>query len=219
MTDASMLSLDDFISHWAADRPDAVVLEQDGRRTTFAGLEGLSRRIVAALAEAGVGKGDRIAWYGKNSDFYFQLLFSAGRAGIVTVPVGWRLAPAEVEYILRDTGAKLVFAGEEFVDAARAVRRSAPGQAARDRRRRGARSGSRPPRLPISPRRAGRRGDPALHLGHHRQSQGRGAERAQPVRAAHAGCRGRAAVGGLGRRTRRSWSACPARISAAPGWA
>ena len=97
MTDATLLSMDDFVRHWAIDRPDAVVLEQDGRRTTFAELEETSRRIVAALAAAGVRKGDRIAWYGKNSDFYFQLLFSAGRAGIVTVPVGWRLAPAEVD--------------------------------------------------------------------------------------------------------------------------
>ena len=122
-----LLSLDDFIRHWAVDRPDAVVLEQDGRRTTFAELEKSGCRIVAALADAGVGKGDRIVWYGKNSDFYFQLLFSAGRAGIVTVPVGWRLAPAEVEYILRDTGAKLVFAGDDFVDCARAVAAQLPG--------------------------------------------------------------------------------------------
>ena len=128
MTDASLLSIDDFIGHWARDRPDAVALEQDGQRTTFAGLEALSLRIVAALNAAGVHKGDRIAWYGKNSDFYFQLLFSAGRAGIVTVPVGWRLAPAEVEYILRDTGAKLVFAGEDFADAARAVTERLPAQ-------------------------------------------------------------------------------------------
>ena len=126
MTDATLLSMDDFVRHWAIDRPDAVVLEQDGRCTTFAELEEASRRIVAALAAAGVRKGDRIAWYGKNSDFYFQLLFSAGRAGIVTVPVGWRLAPAEVDYILRDTGAMLVFAGEEFVDAARSVAEKLP---------------------------------------------------------------------------------------------
>ena len=122
-----LLSLDNFIRHWAVDRPDAVVLEQDGRRTTFADLEKSGRRIVAALAGAGVGKGDRIVWYGKNSDFYFQLLFSAGRAGIVTVPVGWRLAPAEVEFILRDTGAKLVFAGDDFVDGARSVAKQLPG--------------------------------------------------------------------------------------------
>jgi acyl-CoA synthetase (AMP-forming)/AMP-acid ligase II len=128
MIDTELLSLDDFIRHWAIDRPDAVVLEQDGRRLTFAELEESSRRIIAALSGAGVSKGDRIAWYGKNSDFYFQLLFAAGRAGIVAVPVGWRLAPAEVEYILADTQAKLVFAGDEFVDAARAVAERLPGR-------------------------------------------------------------------------------------------
>lgn len=127
MTENSMLSIDDFTRHWASDRPDAVVLEQDGRRLTFAELERAGHRIVAALAGAGVAKGDRIAWYGKNTDFYFQLLFCAGRAGIVTVPVGWRLAPAEVEYILRDTQARLIFAGDDFVDAARGVAENLPG--------------------------------------------------------------------------------------------
>jgi fatty-acyl-CoA synthase len=70
------------------------------------------------LAAHGVGKGDRIAWLGKNSRLYFELFYSAARVGAVTVPVGWRLAPPEVAYILGDTGAKLLFIGEGFEDAA-----------------------------------------------------------------------------------------------------
>jgi fatty-acyl-CoA synthase len=123
---ADLMSIDDFVRHWARERPDRVVLEEGDRRTTFAELETLSRRIVSALASAGIAKGDRIGWYGKNSDLYFQLLFAAGRAGIVTVPVGWRLAPAEVEYILKDTGAKIVFAGDEFAAIARDVAAGLP---------------------------------------------------------------------------------------------
>jgi fatty-acyl-CoA synthase len=116
---ADLLSINDFMRHWAAERPDNVVLEQGERRTTFRQLEELSRRIVAALKAAGIAKGDRIAWLGKNSDLYFTLLFAAGRAGIVTVPIGWRLAAPEVAFILKDTGAKLVYAGEGFAEAAR----------------------------------------------------------------------------------------------------
>ena len=116
---AGLASIDGFMQHWVAERPDAVILEDEAESLTFAQSEELGRRIVAALASAGVGKGDRIAWLGKNALLYFQLLFSAGRAGVVTVPIGWRLAVPEVEYVLRDTGAKLLFAGEGFEDAAR----------------------------------------------------------------------------------------------------
>jgi fatty-acyl-CoA synthase len=116
---ADLCSIDDFVKHWAAERPDATILEEGAEKLTFAESEEMGRRIVAALAAMGVGKGDRIAWLGKNSALYFQLLFSAGRAGVVTVPIGWRLATPEIEFILRDTGAKLVFAGEGFDEAAR----------------------------------------------------------------------------------------------------
>ena len=116
-----LMSIDDYIGHWAQDRPDNTVFEQAGEQLSFAGLDRLTCRMAAAFIEAGIGKGDRIAWYGKNSALYFELLFAAGRIGVVMVPVGWRLAPAEVAFILSDTGARLVFAGDDFVDAAQAV--------------------------------------------------------------------------------------------------
>ena len=123
-----LISIDDFIRHWAAERPERTIFEEAGERLTFAGMERLSLQMATAFAEAGIAKGDRIAWYGKNSALYFQLLFAAGRIGVVMVPVGWRLAPAEVGFILKDTGARLVFAGDEFVDAAKAVAAGLPAQ-------------------------------------------------------------------------------------------
>ncbi len=115
------LSFDGLLTHWAAHRPETVAMEDGERTTTYAQLDPLTRRIVAVLQSHGVGPGDRIAWYGKNSDLFFQLFFAAARFGAVIAPVGWRLAPAEVEYIVRDTGARLVFAGSEFTDTARAI--------------------------------------------------------------------------------------------------
>ena len=90
-----LMSIDDYIGHWAQDRPDNTVFEQAGEQLSFAGLDRLPRQMAAAFVEAGIAKGDRIAWYGKNSALYFELLFAAGRIGVVMVPVGWRLAPAD----------------------------------------------------------------------------------------------------------------------------
>ncbi len=118
MTGEPKLSFDELLRHWASEKPEAVALEQDGEAIGFAALEERTRRIAAMLAARGVGKGDRIAWLGKNSRHYFEIFFAAGRAGVVMVPIGWRLAAPEIAYILADTGAKLLFTGEGFEELA-----------------------------------------------------------------------------------------------------
>jgi fatty-acyl-CoA synthase len=118
---AGFETFDAFFQHWAAERPDAVAHEQDGRRTTYGELEVFSRRYAAFLGAHGVGKGDRVAWIGKNSDLYYGMLLSCARIGVVMVPVGWRLAAAEMAYIVEDTGAKLIFAGDGFAEVAREI--------------------------------------------------------------------------------------------------
>ncbi len=123
---AQFNTFDAFFRHWAAVRPEAVAHEHDGRITTYAGLEEFSRRFAAFLGEHGVAKGDRVAWIGKNADVYFQMLLACARIGVVMVPVGWRLAPAEMGYILRDTEARLVFAGDGFAAAAHALAAQIP---------------------------------------------------------------------------------------------
>ena len=118
MTDEPKLSFDAFVRHWAAERPDHTVLEQGDEAISFAEFGQRSRKIVAMLAAHGVGKGDRIAWLGKNSRHYFELFYSAARVGAVMVPIGWRLAAPEIAYILGDTGAKVLFLGAGFEDMA-----------------------------------------------------------------------------------------------------
>ena len=84
----NLMSFDDFIRHWAEVRPARTIFEEAGQQLSFSELERLSRQMAAALAASGIAKGDRIAWYGKNSAFYFALLIAAGRIGVVMVPVG-----------------------------------------------------------------------------------------------------------------------------------
>lgn len=117
-----LLSFDHFISHWGATRPTAPALQQEDRIMSFAELEEQTARAATALLAAGLEKGDRIAWLGKNSDVYYSLFFGAARIGVVMVPVGWRLAPAEIAYIVNDTQAKLLFTGPGFEAAAEAIR-------------------------------------------------------------------------------------------------
>ncbi|MBL0000150.1 MAG: fatty acid--CoA ligase [Sphingomonadales bacterium] len=117
-----LLSFDHFITHWATDRPERLALREDDRTLTFSELEERTAKVASALIAAGLRKGDRIAWLGKNSDLYYQLFFGAARIGVVMVPVGWRLAPAEIAYIVNDTQARLLFVGPGFDAAVDAIR-------------------------------------------------------------------------------------------------
>ena len=119
-------TFDEFFHHWSHQRGDAIAHQEGDRTTTFAEMEVRSRQIAAFLGELGVNKGDRIAWIGKNADLYFQIFYAAARIGVVMAPIGWRLAPAEMAYILNDTGARVVFAGNGFGDVVRDLRALAP---------------------------------------------------------------------------------------------
>ena len=123
---AEFLTFDAFFRHWASVRGDAIAHQDGDRLTTFAEMDVRSRRIAALLAELGVVKGDRVAWIGKNADLYFQIFYAAARIGVVMAPIGWRLAPPEMGYILRDTGARAVFAGVGFGEIARDLARTIP---------------------------------------------------------------------------------------------
>ncbi|WP_298337197.1 long-chain-fatty-acid--CoA ligase [uncultured Erythrobacter sp.] len=120
-THQDLQSFDEFIKHWASVSPNQIALEMGERATTYGEAEVLTRRIIALFKEHGVGPGDRIAWLGKNSDRFFLLLHAAARNGVVIAPIGWRLAPPEVTYILQDTGTKVLFVEEDFIDTANEV--------------------------------------------------------------------------------------------------
>jgi len=122
----NLVTFEQILAFWADKRPDVTAFEEDGRITTFGEADELTRRLIALFKANGIAKGDRVAWLGKNSDRYCLLYMAAARMGAVMVPVGWRLAPREIAYILSDTGAKLVFAGEEFLDTAREVAADLP---------------------------------------------------------------------------------------------
>ncbi|QFT77180.1 fatty acid--CoA ligase [Erythrobacter sp. THAF29] len=114
----TFITFDEILDFWAKERPDGPAFEQEGRITSYGDLDANTRRLIGFYKSLGIEKGDRIAWLGKNSDLYCQLYLAAARMGAVMVPIGWRLAPREVAYILEDTGAKLVFVEEMFADCA-----------------------------------------------------------------------------------------------------
>jgi long-chain acyl-CoA synthetase len=71
--------------------------------------------VAGALSALGVKRGDRIALLSLNNDRYFELMYAIPWIGAVMVPINTRLAAPEIEYILADSGASML-----FIDAAMA---------------------------------------------------------------------------------------------------
>jgi long-chain acyl-CoA synthetase len=110
-----MPTLGDVARYQARVRGAATALEFEGRSTTFAEFDRRTNQVANALIAAGLTKGQRIAYVGKNSDHYCELLVGGAKAGVVMTPIGWRLAPPEVAYIVEDSGAPIVFVGPEVM--------------------------------------------------------------------------------------------------------
>lgn len=100
----------------AKERPDQIALRYGERTTDYRTYDRHATQIANGLAAMGLKKGDRVAYFGKNTDRAVELCLGTGRAGMVFVPIIWRLAPPEVEFILQDAGAKVLFVEEEFAD-------------------------------------------------------------------------------------------------------
>jgi len=101
-------------AYHAAHQGNKTVLSFEGRNTTFGQFDTHTNQIANGLIAMGLSPGDRIAFLGKNSDWYFELLFGAIKAGVVLAPVGWRLAEPEVLFILENSEAKILFVEHDF---------------------------------------------------------------------------------------------------------
>ena len=85
------------------------------RMIGWAEMDARSSRVAQALLAAGVAPQDRVAFLDKNGVEYFEVLFGGAKANVVNVAVNWRLAPAEMAYIINDAAARVLFVGAEFL--------------------------------------------------------------------------------------------------------
>jgi acyl-CoA synthetase (AMP-forming)/AMP-acid ligase II len=112
-----MMTILDAIGRHAAERGGERVYWTPGRAWTFAQLWDTAGRAATALAKQGVGPGDRVACLTKHTAQCVALVLAACRLRAVCMPVNWRLAPGEIDYIVKDGRAKFMMADQAFAAA------------------------------------------------------------------------------------------------------
>jgi len=116
----------DALAHWAAVRPDAEALTFREVRWTWGQWHDRIRRAAGGLAARGVGPGGRVAFLDKNNPACLEVSLGAGLLGAASAVVNWRLAAAELDYVINDSGASVLFAGAELLPAVDAIRDRIP---------------------------------------------------------------------------------------------
>ena len=103
----------DYLEFYARNIPDAPCVRQDNRVMTFKELDQSANQLANGLSAIGVQFGERIAILGENSPEHYQVFMAASKGGMVAVPLNYRLAAAELAYIINDAKVKslVVLAG------------------------------------------------------------------------------------------------------------
>ena len=79
------------------------------RRFSYRDFEGQANAVARAITAHGLTRGDRVAILSANRFEYLTAVHGIMRAGFVAVPVNFKFTPATIDYIVHDSGAKLIF--------------------------------------------------------------------------------------------------------------
>jgi long-chain acyl-CoA synthetase len=90
------------------------ILDPQGRRFTWAEFAERARHCAGLLGDSGLRPGERFAIISHNSYRNAELMHGGYWAGLVPVPVNYRLAPSEIAYILDNAECRLVVLDESF---------------------------------------------------------------------------------------------------------
>jgi len=110
----------------ARDRARHPAIRCEDRSVSYGRLHRDSNRVAHALRAAGVERGSRVAYLGRESEYYYTVIIGCAKAAAVLVPVNWRLTASEIDHILGDAHAELVFVDEEFHDRVERLRPQLP---------------------------------------------------------------------------------------------
>jgi fatty-acyl-CoA synthase len=110
------------LEHWARRRGAHLAVCDSDRRLTYTALWDRVGRLAGCLADAGVGRGDRVGIVLANRSAYLEAVFAAAQLGAIALPVHTRLSPRELGFILSDAEpAALVYEADVALAMERAI--------------------------------------------------------------------------------------------------
>jgi len=115
-----------FLAKRAMMNPDTEALVCEEVRRTFSECNSRANKFAHAVQKLGVGSGDRVALLALNEPEYLDMFFGLGKIGAILVPINYRLAGPEIQYILRDSESSVLVFGKEYVEIIDSIRNDIP---------------------------------------------------------------------------------------------
>ncbi|WP_028936762.1 long-chain-fatty-acid--CoA ligase [Pseudonocardia spinosispora] len=114
------------LSRWASERAEREALRYGDSRWSWAELADRVARAAAAQRAAGLRPGARVAVLDFNHPSCLETTLACAQVGTANVVVNFRLTPSEVEYVLNDSEAEVLFVGPEFASTVEQLRDKLP---------------------------------------------------------------------------------------------
>ena len=96
-------------------------------RLTYGELFDRCDRWSSALQSLGIEQGDRVAYVAPNTHAQLESFYAVPQIGAVLVPINYRLTPDDFVYIVNHSGATVVCAHGDYLEAFDSVREQLPG--------------------------------------------------------------------------------------------
>ena len=97
-----------------------------GQRLTYAQFFDRCDRWAGALRALGVERGDRVAYIAPNTHAQLESFYAVPQLGAVLVPINYRLTPDDFVYIVNHSGATVVCAHSDHLEAVEGIRAQMP---------------------------------------------------------------------------------------------
>ena len=115
-----------FLRHAERQYAGRAAVVSRGERFTYRQFGERVGRLAGALREAGVRRGERVAFLGTNSHRLLEAYYGVLEAGAVLLPLNIRLSASELSFILNDSGASILFIDPQFLPLVDSFRRQLP---------------------------------------------------------------------------------------------
>ena len=122
MTVSKWIDMGTVLSRQAEQYPDKLGCQDKNRDLTFKQWNERSCRLANAFNANGCGHGDRFAVIAYNRVEWMEIYAGSAKGGQISVPIMFRLAGPEIEYITNDAGCKAFIVEKHFVETINSIR-------------------------------------------------------------------------------------------------
>ncbi|MGJ9383126.1 acyl-CoA synthetase [Salipaludibacillus sp. CF4.18] len=106
----------------ARRHPNRAATVYEGKKQTFKQFNQRVNQLVHVFKDLGLQKGDKVAILSRNKPEVLEICFACAKSGIVYVPINFRLTGRELEFVINDAKAKVIFIDDTYMETIHSIK-------------------------------------------------------------------------------------------------